>query len=90
MRTLFRFVLLRRCGLLLRGTYGLIAGLFLLLSMTASTTVFGAARVAQLPLAAGGGCVGARYADGASSFRYGEDGTAYAAQCGNGLVCGCG
>ena len=53
MRTLFRFELLRRCGLLLRGTYGLIAGLFLLLSMTASTTVFGAARVAQLPLAAG-------------------------------------
>ena len=53
MRTLFRFVLLRRCGLLLRGPYGLIAGLFLLLSVTASTTVFGAARVAQLPLAAG-------------------------------------
>ena len=45
MRTLFRFVLLRRCGL--------IAGLFLLLSVTASATAFGAAHVAQLPLAMG-------------------------------------
>ena len=53
MRTLFRFVLLRRCGLFLRGTYGLIAGVFLLFSVTASATAFGAARVAQLPLAAG-------------------------------------
>ena len=45
MRTLLRFVLLRRCGL--------IAGLFLLLSVTASATAFGAAHVAQLPLAMG-------------------------------------